>query len=517
MRYLKSVCTIWGPALLCTLGGGAVRLCALQESLWLDELHTAWCVSGAFAEVAPRAMIGNQAPLFYWAEWWTALWIAKSDWSLRLLPWAASTGTIAWVYWSVYQRSASPVWSCAIAALAALDGHCLFYGSEARPYGLIPLVAFVHLDSLWSLCRPPPNERSCRATFSIWASWVASGALLMHLHIATLWFLVWEYALLWGGRAVYGPGCLGKRQLLSGGIALVVAFLPLLPLAHTVRQRLPTFTPMVPPPHLIELLSLLNLGYYVAVGCLLLLLVPKAGRENVPAACGRTGVVLSFLLWLLPVASAWLATRIGALPLFFPRYLIALQAPAWLFLAACGAALKPKHRGVLVNGLTVLLFGLVLTYTSYPRWMQLIRGESLRGEDWRAALGVLQKQLGPNDVILLRPGLIETEQLVDRPAPGSLEYEYLRFPLRIFYSPALHTAEIVLLDNSNTPTFSNHDLTTLVRASHLYLLIRGNAWQAEQLAHYVTLLLSNTKIVTSVRSFGRVQLVVLSPAGSTMN
>ena len=51
------------------LVGAALRVWQARESLWLDELHTAWCALGSLAEVAPRAMIGNQSPLFFWFEW----------------------------------------------------------------------------------------------------------------------------------------------------------------------------------------------------------------------------------------------------------------------------------------------------------------------------------------------------------------------------------------------------------------------------------------------------------------
>src|SRR5437762_14037393 len=64
--------------------GAALRLWQARESLWLDELHTAWCAGGSLADVAPRAMIGNQSPLFFWLEWLIVRLLGSSEWTLRL-------------------------------------------------------------------------------------------------------------------------------------------------------------------------------------------------------------------------------------------------------------------------------------------------------------------------------------------------------------------------------------------------------------------------------------------------
>jgi hypothetical protein len=36
----------------------------MNESLWLDELHTAWTVCDGWGEIPWRAEIGNQSPLY---------------------------------------------------------------------------------------------------------------------------------------------------------------------------------------------------------------------------------------------------------------------------------------------------------------------------------------------------------------------------------------------------------------------------------------------------------------------
>ena len=47
---------------LITVLGAYLRGRCAGESLWVDELHTAWVVADGWQEVAPRARIGNHSP-----------------------------------------------------------------------------------------------------------------------------------------------------------------------------------------------------------------------------------------------------------------------------------------------------------------------------------------------------------------------------------------------------------------------------------------------------------------------
>ena len=68
---------------ICVLGA-ALRIAPLGESLWLDELHTAWCAVGPLDEVASRAALGNQSPVFFSLEWLLLRVLGDSEFALRL-------------------------------------------------------------------------------------------------------------------------------------------------------------------------------------------------------------------------------------------------------------------------------------------------------------------------------------------------------------------------------------------------------------------------------------------------
>src|SRR5437763_344046 len=89
--------------LLATLGislvAAALRIQPLSESLWLDELHTAWCAVGPLDEVARRAAIGNQSPLYFWLEWFIVGILGPTELSLRLLSIAAGSVLPIATFW----------------------------------------------------------------------------------------------------------------------------------------------------------------------------------------------------------------------------------------------------------------------------------------------------------------------------------------------------------------------------------------------------------------------------------
>src|SRR5262245_22650432 len=119
-----------------SLVAAAVRIEPLRESLWLDELHTAWCAVGSLDELAQRAAIGNQGPLFYWLEWLLLGLFGPSELALRLPSFLAGSMLPMAVYFFA-RRLGTAGMGVLAAALVAVDPLGIFYSSEARPYALV--------------------------------------------------------------------------------------------------------------------------------------------------------------------------------------------------------------------------------------------------------------------------------------------------------------------------------------------------------------------------------------------
>ena len=61
-----------------------LRIVQVGESLWLDELHTAWVVADGTQQLVPRAAIGNQSPVYFALVWPFTKLAGMSEFWLRL-------------------------------------------------------------------------------------------------------------------------------------------------------------------------------------------------------------------------------------------------------------------------------------------------------------------------------------------------------------------------------------------------------------------------------------------------
>src|SRR3954468_4587233 len=107
-------------AILMAIVAAMMRIWQARESLWLDELHTAWCAAGGLGEVVQRASSGNQSPLFFWFEWLLVRVLGPSELSLRLPSIIAGSMLPIGVYW-LAARWTSGGGGLLAAALVAID------------------------------------------------------------------------------------------------------------------------------------------------------------------------------------------------------------------------------------------------------------------------------------------------------------------------------------------------------------------------------------------------------------
>ena len=166
---------------LIVLAGAGLRLSIMTESLWIDELHTAWTVNGTLPEVFSRGAMGNQGPVYFVALW---LWnhvAGMSEVSLRLPSWLAGVALPAVVYWSVKKLDVDKEQHNLVAIIAAFcaatDGYAIFYSQEARPYAWVILGSVWHFTAFVFWLRNPTRWRGIGVAVGM--------ALLFYLHFTT--------------------------------------------------------------------------------------------------------------------------------------------------------------------------------------------------------------------------------------------------------------------------------------------------------------------------------------------
>ena len=121
-----------------------VRLAGVDESYWVDELHTAWCAGGPWNDVGRRASAGNQSPLYFRAMWFWQQALGPSERAMRMSSVLATTASAVVLAGSllIIRR---PIAAGATGLLLAIDGNAVFFGTELRPYAAVMLVTSIWL------------------------------------------------------------------------------------------------------------------------------------------------------------------------------------------------------------------------------------------------------------------------------------------------------------------------------------------------------------------------------------
>ena len=207
-----------------------VRLAHLRDSLWLDELHTAWAVGAGFREIPHRAAIGNQSPLYFSGLWCWVQLLGRSELTLRLPSVFAGVGLVAAAGWVAYRWTARRTAACLAAWLLAVDPTCLFYAQEARPYAWVQWIGLLQVAVWFQLLQVA--GRRLRMT------WIALSLLLFYLHYTAAILLAAEavaYVLLlaWPRFPVrYRP-----RQLTRDASAFLLGCVPAVPQLLAIADR----------------------------------------------------------------------------------------------------------------------------------------------------------------------------------------------------------------------------------------------------------------------------------------
>lgn len=491
------------------------RLLQARESLWLDELHTAWAATADdWRETARRARDGNHSPLYFWLTAAVTRLLGVSELTVRL-PSLIARALLPVALFVVTRRWTGSAWMALLPAwLAAVNPQAIYFGTEARPYALIQLVAVLHVALLVELAqRPTPAKR---------AGFVFGMALLFHLHYTAGLLLVGELVWLagagWTGadRVRYAARELGIDLLAIAAVATIA-----LPDVQFVYGRRANWNAFIDHPSLIGGLQVVPWAVtavaLLASAWTVRVIWPKKLRMSGPGPFDGA-LALCTAVVVAPYLVAWVASATDAARLVHPRYL-ATTAPAALLMLSVMLARFPQaalRRGGAI-GLCVWGFfasGIPGEFSSHRRLI------AFRTDDWRAAVTRLSAEPDAALVpVLLRSLLIES----DDPAAGSnrrLE-AYLGFPLNSLYRANLPPGHLIALPRSAPWHLPADGLRQLSTASAAWLVIQADSHGADAIAFALRNTLAsaapaagvsgvNDWSIAAKESFGTVHLVRLT-------
>ena len=433
-------------ALLMTCGV-VLRLWQAGESLWLDELHTSWCVRDGLDQVAPRAAIGNQSPLYFYLIWAVTHLGGASEWTLRSLSLVAGCILPLAVYRLVKRWLAHPpdmsaeVPALLAAGLIALDLPSIFFAQEARPYALLQLAAVRHMDLFCRLLvQPTPRLRLL---------FILLGSCLFFLHYTAALLLAAEFTaycilLITNRRCLAHPA---RRVLLDfAGMGLLCSLaLPHLAAIFAHRQN---WEEVIGRPSAWQFFTLFfwTPAAFVVGGLLLWrrFFQPAAERFESPGQQAWPLYATVSLCWLLvPLSAAWLLSTTDVARLFHHRYLIGASAAVILLATLAVDKISwPRIQIVAAIGLAAL------GVWQSGAIRQLAKNGAVhaeRGEDWRGAVEFLNSPAAnlQRVPVLIHAGLIEADEL--RTSDDARLRDYCLFPVLGLYPLQRTPADLIPL------------------------------------------------------------------------
>ncbi|MEM9827944.1 MAG: hypothetical protein AAF958_15240 [Planctomycetota bacterium] len=435
----------WGAALLWGILAVGLRIPVLDESFWVDELHTSWCIAGDFSDVLPRASAGHQSPLYYWGLFLWRQLFGDSEWILRGS--SVMAGAIATVVIShaASRRFGSLLVGGLVGVTLAIDQHMFFFSAELRPYAWVVLVASVALageSQCW--------YRVLRCSRSTW--WAAASVLGFAIHPAAGLPIVMTAV----GMFLKPP--LQPKRASSASIlwlvfwwvaAAIVAFVlwqNSLAATWDARGQWESFAALRTWPQLLNLWDWLLWGLPPLV---LLVWRRKLFRE----AWQPLGMLHTLTLIVAVHAVFALGSLLDVVHLWHRRYLIAmLPWLVWLpatafgemrsggtgFHSAGGGSATGSARGRTAVPVAMLMaLWLVALLWQQGTISDVMRGSipvSRHREDWRLAIDFVRKNVPRDHRIYVDAGLIESsapflELASVDDLPEALDH-YLSYPLR---------------------------------------------------------------------------------------
>lgn len=521
-----------------------IALLGSTESLWVDELHSSWSISGGPEAIAQRAAAGNQSSVYFWLLWGVDLALGRtlgSEFPLRLpsiLAWACAIGLIAHGLMKRESRSAAArsgpatlglnrgEWSMrllsvlAVVGWIALDRIQLFYATEARVYACVQLVSLLNWLIVVRLVssvahNSPSNSLGPRDARRLQCVWLGLSLLLVYLHLTAALAVAWQWSLVLAVLLVAKrwPGALAVGSWGAIGGLLFLGSLPAVGWSRSVWNRREQWEAFAGDSSLESVLTIFPLSA-LFIPLLVGLALDRLPRRD-PASSQARGRLSdcapAHWIWLVaalgPLATAWLVTWLDIAPVFHRRFVIVSALP-WVLLAASHWQSIRQPAIKLATGVAVVVW-LLLSQGTWQGWRHGMLVGWQRAEGWREATEWLDQRVAPEDELWCASGLIEGRDVA---LPLDAEADrYLSYPLRACYRVVdtlgvSREPRALVNDSSRWPEQWRDSDAGPIRGK-IWIVYRGSAAQLDQ--RLADLKDERLHLAVPPQSFGRVSVAAL--------
>ncbi|MDE0863435.1 MAG: hypothetical protein OSA98_06580 [Rubripirellula sp.] len=421
-----------------------LRLPSCYESLWVDELHSAWIVAGDFSRVYQRSVIGHQSPCYFFLLWIWKQAFGDSEMLLRLSSVLLVACGCAVTTLGVIRWTKSLLAGLTAGFILAIENNSLFFGTELRPFALVILFAsiaaitFLRLSSTESRHQKPAT----------WCLLVVSILLSALAQPTCLGVLVWIPLGLGGIWWFRNPKQFFRCSVMDG-VLLTTVILTLITLwqitlgnSWAEKSMWGSFAKAT---HWLQIGNMWDWTWLLvipAIPVLLTLAFQKLRKRQIRDEAILIGLGSLALLAVLTTSTYWILSRIEIAPVWHRRYLVAVLPLLACFSGGCLGYLDRSisHRLPGATFAWVMAATIVMGIGIHQRTLSRLHHYPValvkRGEDWNNAVAWLQRESNTGSQILLDSGLIEnktwiTPELFE--SRNDAKREYLLFPVRGLY------------------------------------------------------------------------------------
>ena len=461
---------IAGSALFLRLG------VAISEPLWLDELHTAWCVDGPFHIVWNRAGQGNQSPFYFWIEWLVCQPFGLTEFWLRL-P-SVVYGSLAAIAASLFVWSfkRSFVAASLTGLLVAIDPQFIFYGSEARPYALVQLLSVIQVFIFSRETRVQTFSGTTTSTSSINLGLAITTALLLLTHLTAVSLIIAE--------AVFLILFFRQKPIRRVIISLLLGSMAFFPLALLTQRVFSQRTDWQTISDSAQLLAELQPTILVYVVAPLIVCMPawywqrfRVAPDVATESHLLTWTGLAVIWGLTPIILLWFADLSGLAPVALNRY-AQVGAIAWPVL--CGLLLSSVSSRSFKTIAAALIWLNAISFSTLPNpFLDENKPARYRTENWAAAIELINSENSEATVFLFS-NLLEDHLSLLTLETGRFQSDpqhlnYLSFPASGIYKIKPQT-RVAPRPTCQVGRFTDDDLQAFRKRGEAWFLIRGPQW-----------------------------------------
>lgn len=456
----------------------AFRVYVLSEPLWLDELHTAWVVDCEFQEVASRAAIGNQAPVYFWIVWCvTSAW-QLSEFSLRILSMVAGVLLVAVSGRLVFCWTKSVPAVVTAVLLLAIDPTCIFYATEARPYGFLQFCAVIQLGFFWRGCNRILDSSENNTPWPSIIQIALTSALLFYIHYTAVLLLAAEFIFVLAVFLARQPRqanfTLCFNLFVKSAVLTVILCVPAaINLISVVIERKSNWQAVSSGEVLIQdLAGPITFSLLVPLVCLVVTFVFNHGKRE--AAFYDHTILLLAIGATIPVQFAYAGDYWNIAPLALSRYLVCSVLIMFLFAATVVGMFRGKRTQWAIATLFVLM-----NLSVNPICHSIANSRSLpnfRHENWLDPIAQINADGNQNLPVFLFGNVLEDADALSR---SDRDFQaYLKFPVAGIYK-INHADRIFPMPSNRVDPFGAIELERLNPAGG-WMLFRAQREAVQQ-------------------------------------